>query len=66
MDMSLVGAMLAAQTGAIQMKVADSLLKSNLDSQAANVQTLLGAADQDASSLANVASGIGTSLDISA
>jgi hypothetical protein len=66
MDMSLVAAIMAAQAGAMQMKVAASLLKSNLDSQKSAVQTLLNSAQQGASSLSNVAAGVGGSLNISA
>ena len=54
MDMSLVMAALGAQTGALQMKVAATLMKSNLDAQKSSVLTLLGAGNQSASSLANV------------
>lgn len=66
MDMSLVAAIMASQAGAMQMKVAASLLKSNLDSQKSAVQTLLGSAQQGASSLANVAAGIGGNLNVNA
>jgi hypothetical protein len=60
---SLVSAVLAAQAGALQTKVAASLLKSNLDSQASAVLTLLGAAQQEGASLANVAAGVGGNLN---
>jgi hypothetical protein len=64
MDLSLVTAVLAAQAGALQTKVAASLLKSDLDSQASSVLTLLGAAQQqEGTSLANVAAGIGGNLN---
>jgi hypothetical protein len=66
MDMSLVTAALGAQTGALQMNVAAAIMKSNLDGEKSSVLTLLGAGDQSASSLANVAAGIGGNLDISA
>jgi hypothetical protein len=66
MDMSLVTAALGAQTGALQMQVAATIMKSNLDAEKSSVLTLLGAGDQAASSLANVATGIGGNLDISA
>jgi hypothetical protein len=66
MDMSLVTAALGAQTGALQMQVAASIMKSNDDADKSAVQTLLGVGDQAASSLANVAAGIGGNLDISA
>jgi hypothetical protein len=66
MDMSLVTAALGAQTGALQMQVAATVLKSNMDAEKSSVLTLLGAGNQAASSLANVAAGIGGNLDISA
>jgi hypothetical protein len=66
MDMSLVTAALGAQTGALQMQVAATILKSNADAEKSAVLTLLGAGDQSASSLANVAAGIGGNLDVSA
>jgi hypothetical protein len=66
MDMSLVTAALGAQTGALQMQVAATIMKSNLDTEKSSVLTLLGAGAQSASSLANVAAGIGGNLDISA
>jgi hypothetical protein len=66
MDMSLVTAALGAQTGALQMQVAATIMKSNLDAEKSSVLTLLGAGQQSASSLANVAAGIGDNLDISA
>jgi hypothetical protein len=66
MDMSLVTAVLGAQTGALQMQVAATIMKSNLDAEKSSVLTLLGAGEQSASSLANVAAGIGGNLDISA
>ena len=63
MDMSLVAAVLMNQQSAVQSQVATSVLKSNLDAQKSAVETLLGGAQQ---SLANVASGIGGNLNISA
>jgi hypothetical protein len=66
MDMSLVTAALAAQAGGVQMQVAASIMKSNADAEKSAVLTLLGAGNQGASSLANVAAGIGGNLDISA
>jgi hypothetical protein len=66
MDMSLVTAALGAQAGALQMNVAATVLKSNMDAEKSSVLTLLGAGEQSASSLANVAAGIGGNLDISA
>jgi hypothetical protein len=65
MDMSLVAAVLAQQSGALQQQVATSTLKSNLDAQKDVVQTLLGGAQQTLS-LANVGPGVGGNLNISA
>jgi len=66
MDMSLVTPALGAQTGALQMQVAATVLKSNMDAEKSSVLTLLGAGEQSASSLANVAAGIGGNLDVTA
>ena len=62
--MSMVSGLLAAQAGKVQMQVAATLLKSNADSEKSAVLTLLDAAQQNMSSLANV--GIGGNLDITA
>jgi hypothetical protein len=64
--MSMVSGILAAQAGNTQMQVAATLLKSNADSEKSAVLTLLGAAQQNASSLANVGAGIGGNLNVSA
>jgi alanine dehydrogenase len=66
MDMSLVASIMAAQAGATQTQVATSVLKSNIDAEKSSVLTLLGAGQQGASSLANVAAGIGGNVNISA
>jgi Putative motility protein len=66
MDMSLVSGILAAQAGNLQMQVATTVLKSNMDAEKSAVMTLLGTGQQNASSLANVAGGIGGNLDVSA
>ena len=58
MDMSLVSGLLAAQAGSMQMQVAATVLKSNMDAEK-------GAGEQNASSLAGVAAGIGGNLDVS-
>ena len=65
MDMSLVAAALAMQTGAVQGQIANAVIKSTLDAEKSAVQTLLGSA-QDTLSLANVADGIGGNLNVSA
>jgi hypothetical protein len=66
MDMSLVSGLLAAQSGNLQMQVATTVLKSNLDAEKSAVMTLLGTDEPNASSLANVAAGIGGNLDVTA
>ena len=63
---SIVSGFLAAQAGSVQTQVAATLLKSNMDSEKSAVQTLLGAAQQNTASLANVAAGIGGNLNIAA
>ncbi|MGC2778170.1 MAG: putative motility protein [Bradyrhizobium sp.] len=65
MDMSLVAAALAQQTGAIQQQVATSVLKQNLNAQKDAVLTLLGGAQQTLS-LANAGPGVGGNLNIAA
>jgi putative motility protein YjfB-like len=65
MDMSLVAAVLASQAGAVQQQVANSVLKSNLDTEKSTVLTLLGAGQQTLS-LGNVGPGIGSNLNIAA
>jgi hypothetical protein len=64
--MSMVSGLLAAQAGNTQMQVAATLLKSNADSEKSAVLTLLGAAQQNASSLANVGAGIGGNVNVTA
>ncbi len=64
--MSLVSGLLAAQTGSVQTQVAATIAKSNADSEKSAVLTLLGAAQQNFASLANVGAGIGGNLNVSA
>jgi hypothetical protein len=64
--MSMVSGMLAAQAGNTQMQVAATIMKSNADAEKSAVQTLLGAAQQSFSSLANVGAGIGGNLNVMA
>jgi hypothetical protein len=64
MDMSLVTAALGAQAGLTQLALANSMLKMNTQN-ASSVVKLIDAAQQSMNSLANVAPGIGTNLDIS-
>jgi hypothetical protein len=67
MDMlSMVTSLLAAQAGNTQTQIATTLLKSNADSEKSTVLTLLGAAQQNISSLANVGAGIGGNLNVTA
>ena len=65
MDTSLVTAILGAQTGLMQVAVAARLARMNAD-QGASIAKLIDAAQQNASSLANVAGNIGSNLDVSA
>ncbi|HEV3498689.1 MAG TPA: putative motility protein [Bradyrhizobium sp.] len=64
--MSMVSSLLAAQAGNVQTQVAATILKSNADAEKSAVLTLLGAAQQSASSLANVGPGIGGNLNVTA
>jgi Putative motility protein len=66
MDMSLVMMAMALQAGKLQMQVATTMLKSNLDAEKSTVQTLLGTGGQNASPPASVAAGIGGNLDVTA
>lgn len=65
MDLSLITAMIGAQTGLTQLAVAGSMLKMNTENAASAVK-LINSAQQNLNSLANVAPGIGTNLNISA
>jgi hypothetical protein len=62
---SLITAMIGAQTGMAQLAVAASLARMNIDNSP-SVAQLVDAAQQSVNSLANVAAGIGTNLDVSA
>jgi len=67
MDMMvMVTGLLAAQAGKVQMQVAAAIMKSNADAEKSAVQTLLGAAQRNISSLANLGAGIGGNLDMTA
>jgi hypothetical protein len=66
MDMSLVSGILAAQAGGLQMQVAATIMASNAHAEKSEVMTLLGAGEQNASLLSNVAAGVGGNLDIMA
>jgi hypothetical protein len=65
MDFSLITAMIGAQTGLTQLAVAGSMLKMNTENAASAVK-LIDSAQQNLNSLANVAPGIGTNLNITA
>jgi hypothetical protein len=62
---SLITALMGAQTGMVQLAVAARLMRMNAD-QGASVVKLIDTARQNFTSLANVASGIGTNLNVSA
>ena len=61
---SIATALVGAQMSGAQMAVAARMLRLNADNAASIVQ-VLNAAQQNMASLANVASGIGQSLNIS-
>jgi hypothetical protein len=62
---SIAAAFIAAQVGQLQQAAAAKMLKMNAGA-AADTAKLLEAAQQNFSRLANVASGVGVNLDISA
>ena len=64
--MSMVSGIVAAQAGNMQMQVAATIMTSNSDAEKSAVLTLLDAAQQSMSSLANVGAGIGGNLDVTA
>ena len=63
---SLISALIGAQTGEMQLAVAARLARMDDPANGSSITQLVGAADQSTSSLANVAAGLGTNLDISA
>ena len=63
--MSLVTALVGAQTGTTQLAMASDMARMN-QQDSSSVVKLIDAAQQNISSLANVAAGIGTNLDVSA
>jgi hypothetical protein len=65
MDTSLVTALIGAQTGMMQLAVAARLARMDQQDNSSVVQ-LIDAAQQNFSPLANIASGIGTNIDVSA
>ncbi len=62
---SLITAMIGAQTGMAQLAVAASLARMDAN-DASSVTQLVDAAQQSVNSLANVAAGTGTNLDVTA
>jgi hypothetical protein len=66
MDMSLITAALGLQASNTQTQIATAVVKSSLDAQRAVVDALLGTGQQASSSLANVASGVGGNIDVTA
>ena len=62
---SIAAAFVAAQVGQLQQAVAAKMLRMNVDASA-DTAKLLEAAQQNFNRLANVASGIGGNLDITA
>ena len=65
MDTSLIAALVGAQAGRVQLAVAAQMLRMSADS-ASSVAKLVDAAQQNLDRLANVATGVGTNLDVSA
>ena len=63
---SLISALIGAQTGEMQLAVAARLARMGDPANGSSITQLVGAADQSTDSLANVAAGLGTNLDISA
>ena len=63
---SLISALFGAQTGEMQLAVAARLARMGNPDSGSSIAQLVGAADQNANSLANVAGNIGTNLDVSA
>jgi predicted PP-loop superfamily ATPase len=54
----------AARSAGVQEKVAAAILKANIAAEKSAVLALLGATQQDNSSLANVSAGIGGNLNV--
>jgi hypothetical protein len=64
--MSMVSSILGMQAGNTQTQVAATILQSNASAEKSTVLTLLGAAQQNMASLANVGAGVGGNVNISA
>jgi hypothetical protein len=65
MQMSLVKAIVGAQTGLMQLSLAADFARMKAD-QGASVAKLIDAAQKNVAPLANVAANIGTGLDVTA
>ena len=63
---SLISALIGAQTGEMQLAVAARLARMGDPANGSSIAQLVGAADQSTNSLATIAAGLGTNLDISA
>ena len=63
---SLMSALIGAQTGEMQLAVAARLSRMGNPDSGSSIAQLVGAADQSATSLTNVAGNIGANLDVSA
>jgi hypothetical protein len=61
---SLAAALVGAHMSSVQMAMSAKMLRMNADS-AASVAQMINSAQQNTSSLANVAAGVGQNLDIS-
>jgi hypothetical protein len=61
---SLAAALVGAQMSSVQMAMSAKMLRMNADS-AASVAQMIDSAQQNMTSLANVAAGVGQNLDIS-
>ena len=63
---SLASALIGVQTGEMQLAVAARLARMGDPSNSSSISQLVGAADQNTNTLANVAASLGTNLDITA
>ncbi len=66
MDMNVITAATGTKAGAAQVQIAATLLKNNAEAERSAVQALLGGAQQTLNLLANVASGVGSKVDVTA
>jgi hypothetical protein len=65
MDSSLISSVVGAAAGQAQVAVAAKFMRMSADSSNA-IAAMLDAASQNAQSLANVAAGVGTNLNVTA